>query len=256
MSGGPGVLPSPQSYWALFLDVDGTLAELAPSPDQARIPASVLDALKSLRARLGGALALVSGRAIESIDLLCRPHRFCAAGQHGMEWRGEDAVLRRADDPKGLMRWMEKRVATWHAHHPSLLVEYKGLSIAVHYRDAPDLADTVRYALQRLITGIPELCVTEGKMVCELRFGSVNKGTAIEQFMCEAPFSGRQPVFIGDDHTDEDGFRAVNRLKGLSIKVGSGDTAARHLVASPRDVQQWLCGEPTLHPAEETKRYA
>jgi trehalose 6-phosphate phosphatase len=213
-------LPAPAADWALFLDVDGTLLDIAPRPDQVVVGPEVGLALTGAMQALGGAVALVSGRSIAQLDELFAPVHFPAAGLHGLERRlRPHAVTRVNADLPGLadVRAAFARLA---GEHPGLLVEDKGLAVALHYRGAPAVEEVARAVARAVVAAHPTLQLLEGKMVLEAKPAGVSKGTVVEAFMTEPPFSGRLPVFVGDDVTDEDGFAVVNRMGGVSIRVG------------------------------------
>ena len=236
-------LPVPGADWALFLDVDGTLVELAAEPDAVRVDARLIALLDALRAQLGGAVALVSGRTIATLDALFAPLTLAAAGNHGLERRDSDGRLRRPDLPPEMapVRAAMKRFA---ADHPGVNAEDKALSVALHYRNRPEAAQPAAALARGLVAQSGgKLIVQDGKMMVEVRPGRADKGTAIADFMDEPPFAGRVPVFIGDDVTDENGFRLVNALGGHSIRVGNGaDTAAHYRVPDVGGVLRWLEG--------------
>jgi trehalose 6-phosphate phosphatase len=232
--------PTGNADCCFFLDVDGTLLDIAPRPDAVRVTPATLALLGRLRLATGGALALVSGRSIADLDRLFAPHRFAAAGQHGTERRGADGMPREActGDP---LRESLARLRALARVHDGLLVEDKGCSIALHYRAAPGLEPFVRAIAAEESARIGNDCrVLPGKMVFELRSGHRDKGQAIAAFLREAPFRDRVPVFIGDDVSDEPGFAAVNAHQGLSIKVGEGPSLARHALADADAVLRWL----------------
>jgi trehalose 6-phosphate phosphatase len=231
--------PAPDSQ-ALFLDVDGTLLPIAPHPDDVRVAPELLDLLRGIDHRCGGALALVSGRAIANIDDLFAPLRLPCAGIHGLERRGADGALHCRDAAEQLAP-LRRRLTDYTAGRAGLLLEDKGQSLALHFRGAPHYAREAEDFLRGLLCDVPSLELTHGKMVLEVKPAGANKGTAIEAFLREPPFAGRQPVFIGDDVTDEDGFGMVNRHGGLSIHVGArGDTTANHCLADEAAVHAWL----------------
>lgn len=218
---------------ALFLDVDGTLLRIASHPDAVRVPPELLAALDRLQARFGGALALVSGRAIDNLDALFAPLRLPCAGVHGLERRDAAAAIHR-DDATAALAPLRAPLEEFVARHTGLLLEDKGQSLALHFRNAPACAAPAEDLLRRLVAAAgPALDLKPGKMVLEVTPGHADKGTAITAFMQEPPFAGRRPVFLGDDVTDEDGFAVVNRLGGVSVRVGTADrpTAARHRLA-------------------------
>lgn len=194
-----------------------------------------------LRDAAGGALALISGRPIAGIDRLFSPLKLAAAGQHGAERRGARGEVVRMDLPVQEMRKAADAIAGFAARHEGLVFENKGLSMALHYRLAPHLGGAAEAAVREAAAGLGgALEVQSGKMVVEAKPAGRDKGRAIEEFMREAPFAGRVPVFIGDDLTDEHGFEVVNRLGGHSVKVGEGPSAARWRLETPAAVRAWL----------------
>ncbi len=234
--------PAPRREWAYFFDVDGTLAPLAPTPAQAFIPPATLLSLRALESN-GGAVALVTGRSLVSLDALCGLYRFPAAGQHGLELRLPDGSVRCGADAEaaGIIKAITPEIERLTARHPHLIAEYKGLSIAVHYRADPALEPIVEATADAIVSAYEgQLCIQKGKMVREIRPVGANKGEAIMAFMLNPAFSGRTSVFAGDDLTDESGFATVNALGGVSIKVGQGETMARYLLQDTRDLQEWL----------------
>lgn len=236
-----GLVISPQ-HDALFLDVDGTLLEIAGRPDAVRVPPDLLAVLDRLRDRFGGALALISGRAIDNLDSLFAPLRLPCAGVHGLERRDAAAKLHR-DDAGAMLAPLRAPLQDFVARHTGLLLEDKGQSLALHFRHAPACAADAEQLLRRLIAQAGQaLELKAGKMVLEVTPGHADKGTAIAAFMQEPPFAGRRPVFLGDDVTDEDGFVAVNRLGGISVCVGAPDrpTAARNRLVDEAAVRMCL----------------
>ena len=235
-------LPDWDAGWAMFLDVDGTLVDIERHPDEVRAAPELKQALATATRALGGALALVSGRSIASLDRIFAPLCLPAAGLHGLERRDADG---RVHYPRGYA----ERIAAARAEllgfvqsEPGLLLEDKGAALALHYRNAPQLEAACRRHMDAALRAAgADFHVQHGKMVLELKPSGHDKGTAIVAFMAEAPFAGRRPVFVGDDLTDEDGFRAVNRLDGLSIRVGAHpDTAARIVAGDVAAIRQWL----------------
>jgi trehalose 6-phosphate phosphatase len=233
--------PAPQPGWAYFLDIDGTLVDIADSPAGARLDPALRRLIAALHRCADGAVALISGRSIGDIDRLFPSIRFPAAGQHGIERRDAAGRISRHAFPSGELAWVRQRLGAAAARHPGLLLEDKGLSVALHYRRAPRLAG---YA-HRLVRSVgarlgAQFAVQTGKRVVEVKPAGKDKGVAVLEFLQEAPFLGRTPVFVGDDVTDEYGFATVNRLNGHSIKVGPGRTAARWRLRDVRAVQRWL----------------
>jgi trehalose 6-phosphate phosphatase len=235
-----GVTDLPRNA-ALFLDFDGTLVEIVRDPSLVVVPPAIKHTLTGLSAHLGGALALVTGRAIADLDRMLDPLRPLAAGLHGLERRLPDGNTERAAAP----RWVAEiapEIELFAARHPGLRVENKRLTIALHYRGAPELADTVRQFIDACAAGLDHKATVQlGKMVVELRPAGRDKGAAIEAFMAAPPFAGRVPVFLGDDLTDEHGFAAVNRMGGVSIRIGEGgETSARFGLPDVASVHDWL----------------
>lgn len=227
--------------WALFLDIDGTLLDLAPTPESVRVPACLPRRLRSLADRLGGALALVSGRTLESIDRLV-PGGLDAAGTHGAEWRFRGRVLSLGADGPTTLESVARTLQERAQRMPGLRLEPKPKALALHYRLAPGLeAEALTLAEQAAKTLGSAFRLQAGKQVVEILPVWAGKGEAIRRFMGRPPYAGRTPVFAGDDLTDEDGFAAVNALGGISIRVGEGDrTQARYRLGSPAEMQAWL----------------
>jgi trehalose 6-phosphate phosphatase len=228
--------------WALFLDLDGSLAEFAPRPDAALLAEGTRELLERLHERLGGAIALLSGRSLEVVDRMLAPLRLPAAGVHGLERRGAGGATRRVALDPGQVTAVRRAVQDAAARLPGVSFEDKGISFALHYRAVPHqeaavlamaegIADRHRsgYELQR------------GAQVAELKPTGADKGTALAAFMAEAPFAGRIPVAAGDDWTDEHAFRQAQRLGGFGIVIGRRrPTAARHALADPAALRAWL----------------
>jgi len=229
---------------ALFLDVDGTLIEIAQSPDAVRVPASLRNTLDLASERVGGALALISGRKLGDLDNLFAPSVYPAAGQHGFERRDHagNLVLPQVDMQR--LEIARGHLAALVERYPGLLLEDKGSGLALHYRNAPHLEASLRQLMNELLISVsPQFELKPGKLVFELTPAGYSKRTAIDAFMQEPPFAGRTPVFVGDDITDEDGFAAVNALGGYSIRVGAdknATTAARFHFGSVSAVVAWL----------------
>jgi trehalose 6-phosphate phosphatase len=232
----------PERNVALFLDVDGTLLEIAATPHAVKVPAALRNTLQLAAAREDGALALISGRPVSELDRLFSPHRFAAAGLHGFERRTADGQMRRhAIDLKGL-RGARDLLQSFAADHRGLLLEDKEVSLALHFRMVPRLEAVVADVMQQVAQPLQrDFMIRPGKFVVELAPRGCSKRTAIADFMKEQPFAGRSPVFVGDDLTDEDGFEVVNEMSGFSICVGRRDrTAARFRFGSVSAVVSWL----------------
>ena len=238
---GRSALPVPDAGWALFLDVDGTLVELAADPDSVRVDARLVSLLDALRGRLDGAVALISGRAICTLDRLFAPLVLPAAGNHGLERRNSDGHVRRPQATPAMAE-VGAAMRRFAADHPGVIMEDKELSMALHYRNRPDAARQAAALAQALVSRHDSgLFVQNGKMMVEVRPGCADKGTAIASFLDEAPFAGRRPVFVGDDVTDESGFALVNARGGYSIRVGDDPrTAADYRMPDVIGVIEWL----------------
>jgi trehalose 6-phosphate phosphatase len=232
----------PDAGWALFLDFDGTLVDIAPRPDAVEVPPGLPALLKRLSGRLGGALALVSGRPIDELDHFLAPARLPAGGQHGLEWRGPDGTRHQAEIDRPALSEIEAELAGFAEAAPGVRVESKSMSVALHYRQAPAFETAALDVVERLATLHAEkFHVQGGKMVLEIKPRGADKGTVIDRFMDLPPFAGRRPVYIGDDLTDEHGFVAANARDGISIQVGTREpTAAAWRVASVPDLHAWL----------------
>lgn len=232
--------PPARLGWAYFLDVDGTLVDFAPRPDAIHVDDDLLGLLKRFDREGGGGLALVSGRALADLERRLDGLRVPIAGQHGLERRDAGGGIHLSAAPLPHQAIRDLLLAELQAH-PGLLLEDKGMTLALHYRQAPSLG---AYA-HRLLDGLARrlgggYTLQKGKYVLELKPAAADKGKAIAAYLAEPPFAGRHPVFIGDDVTDEHGFEAINRMGGLSIKVGPGATAARHRLADVAAVRRWL----------------
>ncbi len=232
---------------ALFLDFDGTLVELAPEPDAIVIPPELVPMLAALRDRLGGALAVVSGRAVGALDTFLHPLDLPAAGVHGSERRAADGHLILLPTPS--LDIVERAAAKLLQEQPALAVEPKRGALALHYRQAPQLEALCRRTMEEAVAASPGVSLLHGKMVFEAKSSLANKGLAIASFMEEPPFAGRRPVFLGDDTTDEPGFSVVQNLGGAGIKVGQGPTLANYRVAGPGVLRAAFLDWIAAHPA-------
>lgn len=227
---------------AVFLDIDGTLLEFAETPDAVVVPAGLPGLLMRMRDRLDGALALVSGRTIDWIDAAFAPARLACAGEHGAAWRlSPQDDVQRHESPAWLARLdasATRVIEAW----PGIVVERKPSSLAIHYRRSPELAGRVEAAVSEIAADLgPTVELLRGNHVLELRMAGAGKGAAVERFMAVPPFAGRVPVMIGDDVTDEDGFRAARALGGLAIAVGPRESAlANGHLRDPLAVHHWL----------------
>ena len=227
-------------HYALFFDLDGTLAEIKPHPDQVALPEEVLGALKQLAAMNDGALALISGRSMVELDQLASPYRFPLAGVHGAERRDIDGNTHVFTLPESLILQLQALLETSLVHLPGTELEAKGMAFALHYRQAPEYEEAIMSLASAVVRDHPQLALQPGKCVVEIKPKGINKGEAIAAFMAEAPFHGRTPLFIGDDLTDEYGFDVVNKMNGMSVKVGQGETKAQWRLANVASVWEWV----------------
>lgn len=229
---------------ALFLDIDGTLLDLASAPDRVHVDEGIARLLPLLARRLGGAIALVTGRALADADRLFDGLSLPIAGQHGMERRGADGSLHRHRPSLAGFERLRRDLARFAARHDGLQLEDKGVTLALHYRQAPRLAPHVHRTLRaHLATALA--CeagwkLQPGKGLLEVKPDGRDKGTAILEFLREPPFAQRLPVFVGDDRTDEYGFAAVASRGGWSVKVGRGSTSAHYRLPDVAAVRRWL----------------
>jgi trehalose 6-phosphate phosphatase len=227
---------------ALFLDVDGTLLEIAATPDRVRVPASLRNTLQLSCERAHGALALLSGRSLDDLDELFSPCVFPASGKHGLEVRlPSGKVIRPELDPSVLNR-ARRWLGILQKDNRGLLLEDKGVALAMHYRLAPKLAREVEVVMYEMAAELGEaFIVRPGKCVYELMPRGFDERSAIQLLMKEREFARRTPVFVGDDPCDEVGFQAVNEMGGHSIRVGNlEETTARYRFSSVSTVVAWL----------------
>jgi len=225
---------------ALFLDIDGTMAELASVPEAVRVDLELIRNLPRIVHDLGGALALVTGRAITSADELFPGLKLPMAGQHGCERRDAAGSIHLHAPNKKTQARLRKLLQGLARRHPQLLLEDKGPALALHYRATPHLASHVHRTVRRSLRAAEGYSLQPGKLLIEVKPHGRDKGTAISDFMAETPFAGRLPVFVGDDLTDEHGFATVERLGGWTIKVGTGRTNARYRLPNVTAVSRWL----------------
>lgn len=220
--------------WALFLDIDGTLIDLAETPDGIVVPADLAANLARLSEHLSGALALVTGRALIYADRLFEPRSFPIAGLHGAERRSASGAVERVE-PSAAFDALKLAIAEEACRWPGLLVEDKGLAVAIHYRQAPEHQQAAEDLMERAVRQAgPDFSLQRGKMVLEIRPTKASKGAAIRAFLAEPPFLGRKPITIGDDVTDEAMFKAANEMGGASIRIADtlDGTAARAILPS------------------------
>lgn len=241
MAGEKSAPPPAQPDWAYFLDVDGTLLDLAATPDSICVDSALPALLAALHQTSGGAVALISGRSLSDLDQRLGLPALPKAGQHGLERRDAMGRLWLHATPPDAKHAIQDALAPVLERHPGLILEDKGLSLALHYRQRPELAAYLHEFMRRLVAEAGEgLVIQEGKCVIEAKPAGVDKGVAVAEYLAEPPFSGRRPVFIGDDRSDENGFAIVNKRGGISIGVGPSDFGARYGLDDVAAVRAWL----------------
>lgn len=235
-------LPTGADGHAFFLDFDGTLVDIAPTPDGVVVARALPPILTRLQERAGGAVAVVSGRTIDALDRFLAPAKLAAAGVHGAEVRFSDGRRVAGAAPQALAA-VRAAFETFTAAHSQVLLEDKGVALSLHYRAAPELEAAARACAETAIAGVGGgLAVQPGKMVVEVRPAGADKGRAVETLMGTAPFQGRRPVAVGDDLTDEHMFAVARDLGGMAIRVGTDarTTLATLTLPDSAAVHSWL----------------
>lgn len=247
----------PPDETALFLDLDGTLADIQPDPGLVAIPPDTLNTLQQLDRRMDGALAILSGRPGVDLDRLLYPLVLPYAAGHGAERRDRTGKMKQVPAASSLPA-IHADLQTRMADLPGVWIETKGHGLAVHFRAAPDFGTHVESAVRAAAAQYPsDFDVQPGKMVFELRPHGVDKGAALRAFMQSAPFAGRRPVMVGDDLTDEAAFIAAHEGGGFGIKIGTGPSSALCRLDGPRALAAWLqrlCGPAAGQPATTTSK--
>ncbi len=228
--------------YAILLDIDGTLLDLAPTPREVWVPPDLAETLSCLHARTSGALALVSGRSLNDIDLIFAPEQFPAVGGHGAEMRISNDSEAVATHAPPMDKELKRRLAAIARLSPGILLEDKGYSLALHYRLAPHAEKAIYAAVSLIRAELPNapIEVLPGKCVCEIKQTGFDKATGVRELMTHEPFRGRRPIFIGDDVTDELVFAIMPDLGGLAFSVGRRAQGVTDHFDEPRDVRAWL----------------
>src|SRR6478736_4606798 len=244
----PSAVPVPRSLvphlseTAILLDIDGTLLDLAPTPREVWVPPGLADTLSRLLEKTSGALALVSGRSLNDIDLIFAPDQFPAIGGHGAEMRLSAESEAVAVHAPPMDKELKRRLAAIAKLSPGILLEDKGYSLALHYRLAPHAEKAIFEAVSLIRADLPNapIEVLPGKCVCEIKHSGFTKATGVLEMMAHEPFKGRRPIFIGDDVTDEAVFGIMPDLGGFAFSVGRHATGVADHFDEPRDVREWL----------------
>src|SRR5580700_8124612 len=238
----PGELAQRLDEYAILLDIDGTLLDLAPTPREVWVPPGLTTTLNRLVEKTSGALALVSGRSLNDIDLIFAPEQFPAVGGHGAEMRITNDSEAVAVHAPPMDKELKRRLAAIAKLSPGILLEDKGYSLALHYRLAPHAEKAIYEAVSLIRADLPNapIEVLPGKCVCEIKQAGFDKATGVHELMTHEPFRGRYPIFIGDDVTDESVFAAMPSLGGLAFSVGRHAQGVAGHFDAPTDVRAWL----------------
>src|SRR5712672_217885 len=238
----PGEVGQHLDQTAILLDIDGTLLDLAPTPREVWVPPDLALNLNRLLERTSGALALVSGRSLNDIDLIFAPELFPAVGGHGAEMRLSSDGEAVATHAPPMDKELKRRLAAIARLSPGILLEDKGYSLALHYRLAPHAERAIYEAVSLIRADLPNapIEVLPGKCVCEIKHSGFTKATGVRELMTHEPFKGRRPLFIGDDVTDESVFGIMPDLGGLAFSVGRRAQGVAGHFDEPRDVREWL----------------
>ena len=252
---GPSVPLDPLDLrdFAILLDVDGTILDIAPTPHEVYVPETLLKTLTLVGARAQGAIALVSGRPIADLDLIFAPLRLPAIGGHGAEIRPDPKHAVYEQRAVALDRSLKLKLMEIGARYPGVATEDKGYSLALHYRLALDQGLNVVDDVFRICKRYPadSFELLTGKAVIEVKSVGFNKGSAVRELMTYPPFSGRAPIFIGDDTTDEAAFEVVPEFNGFAISVGRKVPGVNAVFQTPADVRRWLdrISQPMVVPS-------
>lgn len=229
------------SQSALFLDADGTLLAFADDPAAVATADGLMDTLDALHKELGGAMALVSGRAIAGLDAIFQRSDWAAAGQHGLERRDDKGRLMTVPVDEEALARLRATVHAVATELPGVRVEDKSWSVALHCREHPEYEAELVRRTPDIAAAFPGFELQPGSYVFEFKPRGMDKGVAVATFLAEPPFAGRRPVYLGDDLTDEHAFAVVNERGGVSIRIGTRTPSqATFTLSSPADVQNWL----------------
>jgi trehalose 6-phosphate phosphatase len=246
--GAPETVPVPRSLvphlseTAILLDIDGTLLDLMPTPREVWVPPGLAKTLDRLLVRTNGALALVSGRSLNDIDLIFAPEQFPVVGGHGAEMRIDPENESVASHAPPMDKELKRRLAAIAKLSPGILLEDKGYSLALHYRLAPHAEKAIYAAVSLIRADLPNapIEVLPGKCVCEIKHSGFTKATGVRELMTHEPFKGRRPLFIGDDVTDETVFGIMPDYDGLAFSVGRRAKGVAGHFDAPSDVREFL----------------
>jgi trehalose 6-phosphate phosphatase len=238
----PRALVPQLSETAILLDIDGTLLDLMPTPREVWVPPGLAATLNGLMEATSGALALVSGRSLNDIDLIFAPARYPAIGGHGAEMRLNVDDEAAAPLAPPLDKELKRRLAAIARISPGILLEDKGYSLALHYRLAPHAKQAIAASIGLIRADMPEapVEVLPGKSVFEIKPAGFTKANGVRALMQHTPFAGRRPFFIGDDVTDESVFAIMPELQGLAFSVGHRAKGVDGHFDAPRDVREFL----------------
>src|SRR6202165_2289708 len=244
----PDTVPVPRSLvphlseTAVLLDIDGTLLDLAPTPREVWVPPGLSKTLNRLLQRTNGALALVSGRSLNDIDLIFAPDQYPVVGGHGAEMRLDPDSEAVAAHAPPMDKELKRRLAAIAKLSPGILLEDKGYSLALHYRLAPHAEKAIYAAVSLIRADLPNapIEVLPGKCVCEIKHSGFNKASGVAELMTHEPFKGRRPIFVGDDVTDESVFAIIPDFGGLAFSVGRRAMGVADHFGEPREVREWL----------------
>jgi len=235
-----GRVPPVKENSALFLDIDGTILDMARTPEAVVVPSELVAALRRLSEDLRGAVAFVSGRSLATIDALFAPLKFAAVGCHGAQVRGHDGAVKAlsapvSDSVRGIFRELAQA-------HPGVLLEDKIYALALHYRLAPEAKPALEAAMEkhRALFAAERFHIQHGKAVIDARPMGIDKGVGVRALAAQKPFRGRRPLFGGDDTTDLDVFHILPQLGGQGFSVGRKLAGVDHVFPNPRAVRQWL----------------